>query len=297
MRISLILGILIGTGCAATSSDTGDNLPTNPLVGAGALQEIASGLIFTEGPLWLPDGALLFSDIPANRIYRWDGFETQIFRAESGLSNGLILDASGRLLAAEHQNRRISRTEDDGTIRTVVEAYEGTSLNSPNDLVLSQTGHLYFSDPPYGINETQQELTHNGIYMLAPDGVLSLIWSGALDTRPNGVGLSPDERTLYASFTREGVVRAFELGDDGLSVSNTVFATTGGSPDGMTVDKQGNVYVATKAGIEVFSPEGTLWDTVDVPLQPTNCTLGDQRLFITARQSVYAIALEQTTER
>ena len=260
MRISLILGILMGSGCTSTSSDTADATLGNPIEGAGTLRRDLHPASFLRkvhcGYRMIP-----CCSVTSQPIGFTAGMEPRLrfSRAPSGVSNGLILDASDRLLAAEHQNRRISRTEEDGTLTTVVDAYEGISLNSPNDLVLRQSGHLYFSDPPYGINETQQELPHNGVYVLAPDGVLSLIWSGAVDTRPNGVGLSPDERTLYVSFTREGVVRAFELGEDGLPVSDAVFATTGESPDGMTVDEQGNVYVASKAGIQVFSSEGMLW--------------------------------------
>ena len=280
-------------GCSADAPTDTSPIPYNPLPDAGSVDVVADGFIFTEGPLWLDDGALLFSDIPANRIYRWDGVETQIFREPSGVSNGLILDGSGRLLAAEHQNRRISRTEADGSIVTVVDAFEGMSLNSPNDLVLSQQGHLYFSDPPYGINESQQELPHNGVYMRAADETMSLIWSGDVDTRPNGVVLSPDERTLYVSFTREDVVRAFDLGDDGLPVSQTVFATTTLSPDGLTVDASGNLYVAGKEGIDVYAPSGEVWGSIVTPLQPTNCTIGNNTLFITARQALYSVLLER----
>lgn len=285
---------LIGmTACTAKGPDDTHQTLYNPLPTAGPVETIADGFIFTEGPLWTDDDELLFSDIPANRIYRWTGVETQVFREPSGVSNGLILDASGRLLAAEHQNRRISRTETDGTIVTVVDAFEGTTLNSPNDLVLSQQGHLYFSDPPYGINESQQELSHNGVYMLGADGALSLIWIGNPETRPNGVALSPDQRTLYVSFTREGVVRAFALGDDGLPVSNTVFVTTAGSPDGLTVDASGNLYVAAKEGVEVYGPTGEAWGTLVSAQQPTNCTIGGNTLFITARQSLYSVLLER----
>ena len=142
------------------------------LIEAGDPERVATGFQFTEGPLWLAEGALLFSDIPANRIYRWtpDAALT-VWREPSGHANGLTLDRQGRLIACEHGNRRVSRTEADGAITPLAERYQGRRLNSPNDVVVKSDGAIYFSDPPYGIRPEEREQPCNGLYRIRPDGV------------------------------------------------------------------------------------------------------------------------------
>jgi gluconolactonase len=276
-----------------SDSDT-DLVPHNPVETAGAPTVIADGLVFTEGPLWMPNDVLLFSDIPANRIYQWNGESLEIFRSPSGNSNGLALNNDGLLLVAEHGNRRISLTAETGEVESLIDSYDGKTLNSPNDLVQSSLGHLYFTDPPYGISEELREISHNGVYRVGPDGAVGLVWTGEPETRPNGIVLSPDESILYVSYTREAVVRAFPLDNQGRAEEGTVFFETAASPDGMTTDAHGNLFITTAEGIQVVNPDGTLWGTLSVDQKPTNCTLGGPKrstLFVTARTEVYSIEL------
>jgi sugar lactone lactonase YvrE len=160
------------------------------------MQEIASGLRFTEGPVWHREGYLLFSDIPASIIYRWaSGRQPIVWRSPSGNSNDLTFDRQGRLVACEHGNRRVSRTEADGTVLPLATHDQGRRLNSPNDVVVRSDGSVYFTDPPYGIKPQEKELSFHGIYRIAPDGPLELLVDDF--DRPNGLAFSPDEKTLY----------------------------------------------------------------------------------------------------
>src|SRR5262245_52131312 len=190
-----------------------------------ALEQVATGFRFTEGPLWDPrTKSLLFSDIPADRIYRWrEGAGVEVCREPSGKSNGLTWDLEGRLLACEHARRRISRTLADGSIVPVVETYGGRRLNSPNDLVVHSTGAIYFSDPPYGLTsefgepgEAEQPL--NGLYALLPGAAEPVLLADDFD-RPNGLAFSPDERLLYVADTPRYHVRVFDVRPDGTLAS------------------------------------------------------------------------------
>jgi gluconolactonase len=251
---------------------------------------VASGLIFTEGPVWHPAGYLLFSDIPASRIYRWHDGELDIYREPSGQSNGLTLDARSRLIACEHGNRRVSR-EDAAGPQPLATQYDGKCLNSPNDVVVRSDGRIYFTDPPYGITEEQRELPFNGLFSISRDGELTLL-SDDFD-RPNGLAFSPDERTLYVADTNRCHVRAFDVAADGGLSGGTVWAntTTDGRPDGMKVDREGRVWVCA-AGVEVFDATGTPLGAVEVPQRPANCAWGEDgsTLFVCARTAVYKTA-------
>ena len=157
---------------------------------------IADGLQFTEGPVWHHESYLLFSDIPANKIYKWSSDKKlDIYRSPSGNSNGLTLDQQGRLIACEHGNRRVSRTETDGQIVSLAEKYQGKRLNSPNDAVVKSDGSIYFTDPPYGVQPDQRELDFQGVYRIDPDGTLKLLADDF--EKPNGIVFSPDEKILY----------------------------------------------------------------------------------------------------
>lgn len=261
-------------------------------------ERIATGFQFTEGPVWHPDGYLLFSDIPANRIYRWTpGGKLEVFREPSGNSNGLTFDRRGRLIVCEHGNRRVSRTEPDGTVIPLATHYRGKRLNSPNDVVVKSDGSIYFTDPPYGVQPEQRELDFQGVYRLAPDGTLTLLVDDF--DRPNGLAFSPDEKILYLDDTARRHVRAFEVRPDGTLANGRVWAElhseSRGGPDGMTVDLKGNLYVTGPGGTWVFDPTGRHLGTIVTPEQPANCAFGgpDQRtLFITARTSVYRVRIK-----
>ena len=257
------------------------------LVSAEPWQAVATGLIFTEGPVWHPDGYLLFSDINASRIYRlWDG-ELDIYREPSGQSNGLTLDPSMRLVACEHENRRVSRATE-GALVALATHYDGKRLNSPNDVVVRSDGRVFFTDPPYGITEEQRELPYNGVFTISPTGELALL---ATDfDRPNGLAFSPDERTLYVADTNRHHVRAFDVAANGTLSNGRVFAEMReeGRPDGMKVDREGRLW-ACAAGIEVFEADGRPLGLIDVPQRPANCAWGEDgsTLFVCARTAVY----------
>ncbi len=260
------------------------------------MEKVAGGFEFTEGPVWVPDGYLLFSDIPASTIYRWTpgSVSAEVFRAPSGRSNGLTLDREGRLLACEH-DRRLSRTEGDGSVVTLAERYEGKRLNSPNDVVVRSDGSIYFTDPPYGLprQEEGRELDFNGVYRLAPDGALTLLDDGF--DRPNGLAFSPDERVLYVNDSRRGHILAFDVRVDGTLSNGRVFAELRepgeqGVPDGMKVDVRGNVFCTGPGGIWVLDAAGEPLGVIGVPEVPANLAWGDddlKTLYITARTGLY----------
>jgi YD repeat-containing protein len=241
------------------------------------VEKVAGDFKFVEGPVWSPEGYLLFSDIPANQIIKYvPGSAPTVFREPSGNSNGLTYDPSGRLLMCEHTNRRVTRLE----------------------IVVRSDGTIYFSDPPYGIPQGEkQELGFQGVYRISPDGKLSLLANDF--ERPNGVALSPDERTLYVDDTARRHVRAFDVASDG-SVSNgrvlaELKSDREGAPDGMKVDRKGNLYVTGPGGIWIFDPAGKHLGTILTPELPANCGWGDKdlrTLYMTARTGLYKIRLK-----
>jgi sugar lactone lactonase YvrE len=272
------------------------------IVGAGAssvpwsaAERIATGFQFTEGPVWHPDGFLLLSDVQGNRIVKWTApDETETFRQPSGNSNGLVFDQQGRLVACEHSNRRVSRTELTGKIAALASMYDNKRLNSPNDLAIKSDGSIYFTDPPYGISGGQQELPFNGVFRISPEGELTLL-SDDFD-RPNGLAFSPDEEKLYIADTTMGHVRVFDVQPDGTLTGGSQFVQVA-SPDGMKVDRKGKLYVASASGVAVFSASGETIGTIAFPEQPSNCCFGDadgKTLFVTARTSLYRVILNDS---
>lgn len=265
------------------------------LIEPGDPERVATGFEFTEGPVWHPDGYLLFSDIPANRTYRWDPDGTvSVWREPSGNANGLTLDRQGRVLACEHGNRRVSRVEAGGEAVALAERYEGQRLNSPNDLVVARDGAIYFTDPPYGIRPEEREQPCNGVYRLRPDGALDLL-ADDFD-RPNGLAFSPDGSVLYVDDSGRRHVRAFDVRPDGTLANSRVLADMDhpqpGSPDGMKVDTEGHLYVTGATGVWVFEPDGAPLGVIVTPERPANCAWGDadrRTLYITARTSLYRV--------
>jgi sugar lactone lactonase YvrE len=263
------------------------------------VEKVAEGFKFIEGPVWHPDGFLLFSDIPANTIYKWQpNQKTEIFRQPSGNANGNTLDRSQRLISAEHGNRRVSRTEKDGRIVTLASQYQGKRLNSPNDLVVRADGSIYFTDPPFGIESQQEELGFYGVYRLVADGRLTLLVDDFV--RPNGIVFSPDETKLYVNDSEKGHIRVFDVRSDGILANGRVFAklkspNEGGAADGMKVDIKGNIYSTASGGVWIFSPNGELLGIIKTPEHPANLAWGDkdyQTLYITARHSLYRVRLK-----
>ena len=283
------------------------------------IEKLAGGFQFTEGPVWVKDGGghLLFSDIPANAILKWtpDGkvtpFRTPVFPGpfpdgQFVGSNGLTLDAQGRLVSCEHGNRRMARTEKDGSIRVLADRFEGKRLNSPNDAVYKKNGDLYFTDPPYGFlkqdDDPAKELKFNGVFRLTPAGKLDLMVKDM--TRPNGLGFSPDEKKLYIanSDPSRKIWMVYEVKADGTLTNGRVFfdvtaEKADGLPDGMKLDARGNLYCTGPGGVWVFSPEGKHLGTIQPPEIPANCHWGDadgKTLYMTARTGLYRIKLAAT---
>jgi gluconolactonase len=263
------------------------------------VEKVADSFQFTEGPVWNPAGFLLFSDIPANQILKFvPGTPTAVFRTPNGNPNGLTYDRAGRLLICEHSNRRVTRLEPNGTLTVLAASYEGKMLNSPNDIVVRSDGTIYFTDPPYGIPEGQKkELPFQGVYKIAPDGKLSLLVQDF--DRPNGIGLSPDEKTLYVDDTGRMHVRAFDVAADGTISNGRVLAELKsprpGAPDGLKVDRQGNLYVTGAGGVWVFDKAGKHLGTIVMSELPANCAWGDEdfrTLYVTARTGLYKIRLK-----
>ena len=268
------------------------------LLEGNAVETVAEGLVFTEGPLWLPDGSLLFQDVKAEKSYKVgpDG-ALSLLRDNTGAANGQTFDAEGRVVFCEQTGRRISRMNPDGSnVETVAETWQGARLNSPNDIVARSDGLLYFTDPPYGVAPEDRQLHFQGVFALDGPGVPRLI----LDDfeKPNGLAFSPDGRTLYVCDTARYHVRAFTIEKSGNLVvgSGRIFATLDpgqpGGPDGMKVDLDGRVYVAVALGVWVFEPDGTLLGILGLPQRPSNLNWGGpdgKTLAITAVDHVYRV--------
>ena len=272
------------------------------------MEKLAQGFSWIEGPVWIPDQKiLLFSDMIHNLIYRWkDGEGISVFLYPSGYtgknpdgthygSNGLLLDHKEKLLICQHGDRRIARLNPDGTsFTTVVDRFEGHRFNSPNDLVLDSSGNLYFTDPPYGFGpNTIAELDFSGIYRVSPSGTVMLLNRDY--ARPNGIGLSPDEKTLYVSSSEEGrfLILAFPILIDGtLGSSRILFDATPfssqerqGSTDGMTIDASGNIWTTAPGGVFIITPAGKHIATLNTGQPNGNCAFGGEdgsTLFIMA---------------
>lgn len=272
---------------------------SNILAEGATVERLATGMKFTEGPVWLPDRKILvFSDIPASRLMQWseaDGLA--IFRA-SEQANGNLLDLEGRLLSCQHRARNVVRTTSDGAVEVLAKTFEGKRFNSPNDLAIRSDGSIWFTDPTYGLGKQPSEIGANNVYRLDPaSGALSVVLVG--HGMPNGIVFSPDERRLYVSHTdKRGVVRVFDVLQDGtLSEPQLELAVRS---DGMCMDTVGNVYTTTARGIVVFDPAGHELGALALPEQPANCCFGGpsyRTLFITARTSLYRVELQVTGNR
>ena len=303
MRILLLVTMLATATSAAAQPATAAKPSaarlTEVLAPGATVEKLAGDFGFTEGPVWHRDGYLLFTDIPRNRIMKWHPTEgVSIFREPSQQANGLIFDRQGRLVAAEHAARRVSRTETDGRIVALVERHDGKRLNSPNDVVEARDGAFYFTDPPYGLPQQKEgkELEVNGVYRLAPDGTLTLLADDF--ERPNGLAFSPDGKTLYVADTAKQHVRAFDVQANGTLANGRVFGTmtpwpgAQGGPDGLKVDAQGRVFVTGAGGVWVFDAKGAVLGVIETPEVPANCAFGDadgKALYITARTGLYRV--------
>jgi gluconolactonase len=281
------------------------------------IEKLATGFLWSEGPVWVKNGGyLLFSDVKANTTYKWqDGQGISVFLRPSGYfgttwhsiepgANGLTMDAQGRLTLCEHGERRIARLNADKTQTALANHFEGKRFNSPNDIIFDSQGNLYFTDPPYGLDGTfksaQREIDFCGVYRVSRDGKVSLVTREL--SAPNGIALSPDEKTLYvgSSDAAKAIWMAFDLHPDGTVANGRIFADVTaqarkglpGLPDGMKVDKQGNLFATGPGGVYIFTPQGTI-----SPGDRTgNCAWGDDGHTLYMCNNDNLIRIRLTTE-
>ena len=282
------------------------------------VERIVSGRTWVEGPVWhRKKDYLLFSDIPANSIIKWqESIGTSVYLKPSGYtsqapfagaepgSNGLAFDSDGHLVIAQHGDRRIARLEKNGKLTTLVERYEGRRINSPNDIAFKANGDLYFTDPPFGLpqsyNDSRRELPFQGVYRHSKDGQLTLLTKDI--KAPNGIAFSPDERKLYISNAdpTHAVWMAFDVKTDGTIENGKVFfnatfwtKSKPGLPDGMKVDRGGNIFSAGPGGVHVFSPGGEHLGSIDIGVPTGNVAWGEDgsSLFIASNTNVFRLKL------
>lgn len=305
--VAIMTGVLLFGGAPALIGETVTTATItsaefNSLMPAGtAIERLATGLRFTEGPVWIggADGYLLFSDIPASKIYRWsEKSGLSVYREDSHQANGNNLDRAGRLITCEHASRTVTRTEPDGAITTLASTYDGKRLNSPNDLVTRADGTIYFTDPPYGLRGPDyvgKEQPANYVFRLEPDTGKLTVLASDFDM-PNGLCFSPDEKKLYiADSGKPKHIRVFDVNPDGTLGNGKVFCTIDkGAPDGIRVDAEGRLYSTAGDGVQVFSPAGELLGRIPIPESPANLCWGDagHSLYITARTSLYRVRLK-----
>jgi gluconolactonase len=289
------------------------------LVAPGSqVEKVAGGFQFIEGPVWYrPGGNLFFSDIPGNVIMQWSPaggakvFREHIFAGEYPAgkqvgTNGLTLDKQGRLIAAEHGNRRVSRIAKDGMLTVLADRFEGKRLNSPNDVVVKKNGDIYFTDPPFGLLNPGQalgdaaknplrEMDFNGVFRITARGKIEAL---AKDIAlPNGLAFSPDEKQLYVANSANKTWSVYDVQSDGTLGNGRIFydaakETGAGVPDGMKVDSAGNIWATGPGGILVISSQAKLLGVITFAEVPANCAWGDadgKTLYATARTGLYRI--------
>ena len=274
------------------------------------VERLFTGCRWAEGPAWFPaHRSLVWSDIPNDRMLRFDEASgaTGVFRAPAGYSNGNTVDREGRLVTCEHGNRRVTRTEHDGTITVLADRFRGKRLNSPNDVVVRSDGSVWFTDPAYGIDsdyeghKSESEIGACHVYRIDPrSGEVAIAADDFV--RPNGLAFSPDEKLLYiadtgVSHVKDGPkhIRVFRVGDDGKLSGGEVFATcTNAVFDGFRLDDEGRIWTSAGDGVHCLTPEGELLGKVLVPERVANVVFGGpkrNRLFVCATTSLYAVLL------
>lgn len=262
-------------------------------------ERLATGFVFTEGPLWHPDGFYYFVDVRSSVLYRIvPGRAPEVVREKTGGGNGTTFDLQGRLVICEGDNRRVARMAADGRVEVLVDRFEGKRLNRPNDVVCKSDGSIYFTDPGLRVPLAERELPYAGVYRVMPDGVTSLV---ADFEYPNGLAFSPDERRLYVANTRWAqYIHVLDLDPSGKMIRRRIFADmssdeTEGVPDGMKVDVDGRVYCTGPGGTWVFTPDGARLGIIRTPEVPANLAFGGadlRTLFLTARTSVYTLRVK-----
>lgn len=322
---SLVALLLVQSGTADKAATLGEIRRHDPrfdeLVPRDArIEQLATGFDWAEGPVWdRRGGFLLFSDIPPNSVFKWkEGEGVSLFLKPSGYtgskarggepgSNGLLIDRQGRLVLCQHGDRQIARLEADGSFTVLAAGYQGKRFNSPNDAVFMSNGDLYFTDPPYGLeglnDDPAKELDFNGVYRLKPDGEVTLLTKQM--TFPNGIALSPDEKTLYVanSDPKKAIWMAFDVQSDGTLADGRVFydmtewvGRRKGLPDGMKIDRRGNLFATGPGGVSVFAPDGTLLGAIDPGEATANCGWGNDGTVLYMTSDMHLCRIQLATK-
>jgi gluconolactonase len=276
------------------------------VMGNAPVKRLVTGFDWVEGPVWFGDaGCLLFSDIPNNRIMRWTAEGVTTFRAPSHYANGHTRDREGRLITCEHGTRRVTRTEHDGAITIIADSYQGKRFNSPNDVVVSRDGAIWFTDPHYGIMtnyegfKAEPELPCQ-VYRVDPTGTIDAVLTDF--ACPNGLAFSPDESRLYVAdtgrmFTNDPQhIRVFDMTSGRPTGGDVFHVIAPGCADGIRVDTDGNLWSSAGDGVHCIAPDGALLGKVLVPEVVSNICFGGRakhQLFITATTSVYSVILNR----
>ena len=288
----------------AAISAAGVAFAADPIDGigpAGPVKKIHGDLQFTEGPTWSSGDELFFSDIPADRIYKTNGKKLDVFVEPAGHTNGLMFDGKGALIACSMDGALVSFDET-GKKTVLADKHDGKRFNAPNDLVIDRNGGVYFTDPRFRSPEPLPQGIEAVYYRDAATGNVTRVVETLADKAPNGVILSPDEKTLYVVCSMQEEVVAFDVVAPGRLGRERVFASlkqapgkSGGGGDGLTLDTKGNLYITSGIGVQVFSPKGELLRVIELPEQPANVTFGgadSKTLYATARTGLYALPME-----
>jgi gluconolactonase len=260
------------------------------------VQRVVANLHFAEGPVWSYDGFLVFSDTVVDKLFKViPGSPDEVFAERAGGAMGNAYDAEGRLYSCEFRQRRVTRTLKNGKVEVLAARFDGKRFNAPNDVVVRRDGQVYFTDPAFGSQQDTREMDFYGIYHLTPKGDLEAVakWK----SRPNGIALSPNGRTLYVSDSDERSVRAYDLDGKGIaSKERVVVEKIDGVPDGLRTDEKGNLYVAANEVYvyDLSSSPAKLVGEIGLAETPSNLAFGDadmETLYITARTSVYRVRL------
>jgi gluconolactonase len=273
----------------------------SPVPIGAVLEKLRTGFQQPEGPVWKDGAGLLFSDIKANKIFRWSPADSSLseYLNPSDSSNGLTFDLQGRLILTQMAKRRVSRQELNAVITPLTSAYNGKKYNSPNDLVVKSDGSIYFTDPDFNTPAGQaKELGFKGVFRISPYGAVYVLDSITFD-KPNGICFSPDEKKLYVNESPLGKIYVWDVVNDSTISNKKTFYTIplGGYADGMKVDPSGNLYCTGPTGVWIISSSGVLLDKIVMTETPSNCAWGDadrKTLYITAGQSLYRIRMSAT---
>ena len=263
------------------------------------IERVAGGFRYADGIALEADGSLLVADPPADRILRLVfGKPPAVARAPSGGAAGLAIDSKDRVVICETAARRVVRIEADGRLTVLADQFDGKPLNGPNDLAIRSNDHVYFTDPAFGSAEDRRQIPFHGVFHIGPKGRLEPIWRG--ETRPAGIALSPDERTLYVTFADERAVRAFDLNRAGAASNPRILiARTGGIPLGIRAAPDGNLLVAAGEHLEIYSPKGRLLEKIRIPERAVNVAVHPSTgsIFVSARNAVFHVARAAAQQR